>query len=339
MNTLGSMRSIVFVLALAMSAFAQSSGAGSAEFVFLRNFQGSRMAGMVGIPAPGDDLGQMSLQPASFARLSSVRAELGTRYQMPGVSTGSAAYANKLASGVLATRIDYMSSGEIDGVLSNSDPTGKIHRPSEMMVDVVFAEPMGERFAWGVGAKLIQENLDIDASQAWGLALDLGVTFQPGSRQLAYSVYMANLGAKLSGHTRAEKDFGSMPLTIGLGTKYTPGRPIGASLYLDLQKPMDNDFLVRLGTEYKVSRWVDLRAGFRTDLPEIVDGLRSWVLQRQLEEEPDLYDLRWSLGGTVRTGDIGISYAFQWWTLLDAVHSVTLTWDIGPLSRSSGEPE
>jgi hypothetical protein len=198
---------------------------------------------------------------------------------------------------------------------------------------------MGERFAWGVGAKVIQENLDIDASQAWGVAMDLGATFQPGSRQLAYSVYMANLGAKLSGHTRTEKNFGSLPLTFGFGTKFTPGQPIGASVLLDLQKPMDNDLLVRMGLEYKVSRWVDLRGGFRTDLPEMIDGFRSWVLQRSLEEKPELYDLRWSLGGTVRTGEIGLTYAFQWWTLLDPVHSVTLTWDIGPIGRSSGERE
>ena len=39
----------------------------------------------------------------------------------------------------------------------------------------------------------------------------------------------------------------------------------------------------------------------------------------------------------MRTGDIGLTYAFQWWTLLAPVHSVTLTWDIGPMGREPGE--
>lgn len=337
LNTLARMRSILCLLALAMPTLAQSSGAGSAEFVFLRNFQGTRMAGMVGIPAPGEELGSLPVQPASFARLTNTRAEASTRYQMPGISTGSASYADKLASGVMAGRIDYMSVGSITGIASNGEATGKTHQPGEFVLNLAFAEPMGERLTWGVGTKLIQENLDIDGSRAWGLALDLGATFQPGSRKLAYSAYMSNLGTKLSGHTRNEQDFGSLPLTFGFTTRFSPSQPRGTALYLDLQKPIDNDFLVRLGVEYKVSRWVDLRAGWRTDLPEMSEGFRRWVLGRDLEDTPDLVDLRWSLGGTVRSGDFGLSYAFQWWTLLDPVHSITLTWDIGRFARGPGE--
>ncbi len=338
MNTLRDMRVTVSVLALAMSSFAQSSGAGSSEFVFLRNFQGSRMAGMVGIPASGEDLGELGLQPASFARMTTNRAEIGTRYQMSGISTGSATYATNAASGVLAGRLDFMNSGSIDGILSNNDPEGKTHQPTEAMLDLAFAEPMGERLTWGVGAKVIEENLDIDNSQAWGLAIDLGATFQPGSRSLAYSMYMANLGTKLSGHTQTEKDFGPLPLTFGFTTRYSPSEPRGTSLYLDVQKPMDNEVMVRLGTEYKVSHWVELRGGWRTDLPEIVDGLRKWVLRRDLEDTPELHDMRWSLGGSVHGEEIGLTYAFQWWTLLSPVHSLTLTWDIGRFARGSGEP-
>lgn len=338
LNTLAGMRSILCVLALAMPTLAQSSGAGSAEFVFLRNFQGTRMAGMVGIPAPGEELGSLALQPASFARLTSTRAEAATRYQMPGTSAGSVSYADKLASGVMAGRIDYMNVGSIVGIAGNGENTGKTHEPGAMMLNLAFAEPMGERLTWGVGTKIIQENLDIDGSRAWGVALDMGATFQPGSRKLAYSAYVANLGTKLTGHTRNEQDFGSLPLTFGFTTRYTPSQPRGTALYLDLQNSIDNDFLVRLGVEYKVSRWVDVRAGWRTDFPEMSEGFRKWMLGRELEDSPDLVDLRWSLGGTVRNNDFGLSYAFQWWTLLDPVHSITLTWDIGRFARSSGEP-
>jgi hypothetical protein len=331
------MRSYLCVLALAMPSLAQSSGAGSTEFVFLRNFQGTRMAGMVGIPASGEELGSLTFQPASFARLTNTRAEISTRYQMPGITTGSASYADKVASGVLAGRIDFMDAGSIAGIESNGESTGKTHQPGEMMLDLAFAEPMGERLTWGVGIKAIEENLDIDNSRAWGLALDMGVTFQPGSRKLAYSGYMSNLGTKLTGHTRNEQDFGPLPLTFGFTTRFTPSQPRGAALFLDLQKPIDNDVLIRIGTEYKVSRWVEVRAGWRTDVPELTDGFRKWVLGRDLESTSDLVDLRWSLGGTVRSGDFGLSYAFQWWTLLDAVHSITLTWDIGRFARGPGE--
>lgn len=331
------MRLILTVFAAATSAFAQSSGAGSAEFVFLRNFQGARMAGMVGIPAAGEELGSMTYQPASFARLTTTRVEVGSRYQMPGMSTGSASYATKLASGVVAGRFDFLSSGEIEGISSNNELTGKVHKPSEMMFDIAFAEPLGDRLAWGIGAKAVQENLDIDGSQAWGLALDLGATFQPGSRRLSYALYMANLGAKLSGHTRTERDYGSLPLTFGFDTRFTPSNPRGLNLLLDIQKPLDNEIMVRLGAEYKVSKYVDVRAGWRTDVQEISDAFRTWVLSRDIEESAALHDLRWSLGGTVRAGDLGLTYAFQWWTLLDPVHSITLTWDVGRFARASGD--
>ncbi len=337
LNTLTPMRLLLSVLALAASSMAQSSGAGSVVFAFLLKFQGSRMAGMVGIPAPGEELGSLSLQPASFERLDSRRAEIATRYQMPGISTGSMSFADQVASGILAGRIDYMDAGSIEGVASNGEATGKTHKPGQMMLDVAFAEPMGERLTWGVGAKIIEENLDIDNSRAWGLALDLGATFQPGSRQLAYSAYMANLGTKLTGHTRNEKDFGQLPLTVGFTTRFNPSQPRGTALFLDLQKPLDNEVLIRLGAEYKVSRWVDVRAGWRTDLPEVSDAFRKWVLGRNLEYSPDQVDLRWSLGGTVRSGDFGLTYAFQWWTLLDPVHSITLTWDIGRFARNPEE--
>jgi hypothetical protein len=56
-------------MTLAAAACAQYSDAGSAEFVFMRNFLGARAIGLSGIPAPGEDLSGIGLQPASFARL------------------------------------------------------------------------------------------------------------------------------------------------------------------------------------------------------------------------------------------------------------------------------
>lgn len=338
------MRSLRILLALAAAALAQSSDAGSAEFVFLRNFQGARAIGMVGIPALGEDLSGMGLQPASFARLPYTRVEIGSRIQMSGVNQGDAAYAAPVAGGMLAGRLDYQSTGEITGVDDHNELTGKIHRPQEMLLDIAFAEPLGDRLSWGVGVKAVEENLDIDNSQAWGMGVDLGAAFQPGSRQLAYSLYVANLGTKLSGSTSSEQDFGPMPLTFGFTTRFTPASPLGLALFLDVQKPIDNDYLVRLGFEHHLNEFVDLRGGFRTDLPEIRNAVSVWLLRHTDPDDPPLSDQRWALGGTVHVGAFNLSYGFQWWQLLNAVHSVSLSWDIdAPSSAFHGstrqEPE
>jgi hypothetical protein len=325
-------------LALAAAALAQYSDAGSAEFVFLRNFQGARAIGMIGIPAPGEDLSGMGLQPASFARLPYTRAEIGSRIQMAGVEQGDAAYAAPVAGGSLAGRLDYQSAGSVVNLGDDGAPvpSGKVSRPQEMLLDVAFAEPLGDLLSWGVGIKAVEENLDIDNSQAWGVGVDLGAVFQPFSRQLAYSLYAANLGTKLSGSTASEQNFGPMPLTFGVTTRYTPASPRGLSLFLDIQKPIDNDYMVRLGFEHHLNEYVDLRGGIRTDLPELQNLVSVWVLRHTDPNDPPLSDQRWALGGTVHAGPFSLTYGFQWWQLLDAVHSVTLSWDIdAPFSTSS----
>ena len=329
------MRSLRILLALAAAALAQSSDAGSTEFVFLRNFQGARAIGMVGIPAPGEDLSGMGLQPASFAHLSYTRAEIGSRIQMPGVDQGDAAYAAPMWGGSLAGRLDYQLAGQVSEVLADETVTGRVLRPQEMLLDIAFAEPLGDRLSWGVGVKAVEENLDIDNSQAWGMGVDLGAVFQPGSRQLTYSLYVANLGTKLTGSTATERSFGPMPLTFGFTTRYTPASPHGLSLFLDVQKPIDNDYLVRLGFEHRLNEYVDLRGGFRTDLPEIRNAISVWVLRHTDSDEPPLSDQRWALGGTVHIGAFNLTYGFQWWQLLNAVHSVSLSWDIDAPSSSS----
>lgn len=327
------MRILTALLALASASFAQFGSAGSAEFVFLRNFQGARMVGLCGVPAAGADLSSLGWQPASFARLDQTRLEVGYRAQMSGVAPGFAAYARPLWGGVIGGRMDYQSSGEIPGVSVLGDPTGKIHRPQELLLNVAFAEALGDRIAWGAGIKAVEENLDIDDSQAWGVAVDVGTVFQPGSRRLAHSLYLSNLGAKLSGHTKEESEFGSMPLTFGYTLLYRPG-PKGLDLYQDVQKPLDNEFMLRTGVEYKVSDWVQVRGGLRTDWQEVQDMFRVWVLSRQDPDNPPLHDQRWALGGTVSNGTLSMTYGFQWWRLLNAVHSLTLSWNIGASGAS-----
>ncbi|HNY29645.1 MAG TPA: PorV/PorQ family protein [Fibrobacteria bacterium] len=331
------MRILFALLGLASASYAQFGSAGSAEFVFLRNFQGARMVGMCGVPAAGEDLSSLGWQPASFARLQSTRLEVGYRAQMSDVVPGFAAYARPLWGGVIAGRMDYQSSGEITGVSDLGDPTGRIHRPQEMLLNVAFAEALGDRFAWGAGFKAVEENLDIDDSQAWGVAVDVGTVFQPGSRRFAHSLYVSNLGTKLSGHTKEESDFGSMPLSFGYTLLYRPGVR-GLDLYQDVQKPVDNEFMLRTGVEYKVNDWVQVRGGFRTDLQEVEDAFRVWVLSRQDPDNPPLHDQRWALGGTVSNGSLALTYGFQWWRLLNAVHSLTLSWNVGASAAPAPSP-
>lgn len=304
-----------------------SSGGGTVEFAFLRNQVPARDAGFANTWVPGGTgISALGYNPAGLARSAAPTIEIGGRVHTDWTNTVQVGGSYPALDGVLAGRLDQQNIPEITGVDRNGDTTGRMHRPSETSLLIAFGEPLGQRLAWGIGLRLLREDLDIDGSQAWGVSVNLGTVLQPGSKRFLYWAQMEELGTKLSGHTEAEREFGPLPLAFAGGVRAAAG-PRGLNLFLEARQPMEADLNFRTGFEYKANRWVEVRGAIRTDAPELLDGFREFVLQRDIEDLPPSQDLRWALGGTLRHEQIAMDYAFQWWSLLDPAHHITVSWD------------
>lgn len=304
------------------------------EFAFIRNLIPARDAGFANTWVPGGPgISALGYNPAGLARATVPVVEVGGRVHTDWTGSVQLAAAYPALDGILGVRLDQQGMPGITGLDEYGDTTGKRYEPSQTSLLVGFGEPLGERLAWGIGMRLIRENLDIDGSQAFGVTVNLGAILQPGSKRFLYWAQMEDLGTKLSGHTEAERKFGPLPLAFAGGVRYSPG-PRGLNLFTDLRKPMETDVNIRAGFEYRANQWVEVRGALRTDVPEVVDGFRSGVLQRDIPDEPASQDLRWALGGTLRHENIALEYAFQWWTLLEPAHYVNVSWDFSAEGRS-----
>lgn len=321
------MRPLLAAVLVASPCFSATSGGGTVEFPFIRNLVSARAAGFANAWVPGGDgISGLGYNPAGIARATAPTVEVGGRLHTDWTGSMQVGGSYPLFDGVLAGRLDEQGIPDITGVDQYGDTTGNLHRPSQTSILVAFGEPLGERLAWGIGMRLIRENLDIDGSQAFGVTVNLGAVLQPGAKRFLYWAQMEDLGTKLTGHTSNEREFGPLPLAFAGGVRYTPG-PRGMNLFVEARKPMELDVNLRTGFEYRANDWVELRGAFRTDWQEVSDGFRSGVLQRDVEEVPASQDLRWALGGTVRHETLAVEYAFQWWSLLDPAHHVTVSWD------------
>lgn len=331
------MKSLLALWLLAPCAYA-SSGGGSVEFAFIRNFVPARDAGFANTWVPGGSgISALGYNPAGFARADAPIVDVGGRLHTDMTNSVQVAGAWKAFDGVMAVRLDQQTVPEITGIDLNGDTTGTVYNPNQTSVLLGFGEPLGERLAWGIGTRLIREDLDIDGSQAWGVTVNLGAVLQPGSKRFLWWAQMEDLGTKLTGHTEVEREYGPLPLAFAGGLRYTT-RVRGLNVFTEARKPMENDVNIRSGFEYRANRWVEVRGAFRTDAPEVVEVFRQHVLQRDIEDDPPSQDLRWSLGGTLRHEQIALEYAFQWWSLLDPAHYVNVSWDFSLSGDKSSEP-
>jgi hypothetical protein len=331
------MKSLLAAFLLAPCAFA-SSGGGTVEFAFIRNFVTAREAGFANSWVPGGyGISSLGRNPAGLARAHTPLVDVGGRLHTDLTNSVQVAGAWSQFDGVAAARLDHQTVPEITGIDGNGDTTGSLFNPSETSLLIGFGEPLGERLAWGIGGRIIREDLDIDGSQAFGVTVNIGAIAQPGSKRFLWWAQVEDLGTKLTGHTKAEREFGPLPLAFVGGMRYTT-RLKGLNVFTEVRKPMEGDVNLRNGFEYRANSWVEVRGAFRTDVPEVVEVFRKDVLQRDIPDEPPSQDLRWSLGGTLHHNQFALEYAFQWWSLMDPAHFVNVSWDFSLPGNETPEP-
>lgn len=329
-------RICTLIALFALAPRAQHENAGSAEFVFLRNFQAARVAGLAGA-GTALEAGNQSLgfNPAGLARLDAPRVEVSARRHFQSYQSGILSASHPLLTGNIAGQLAYLDEGDpIQELDENNTTTGRSLRPSAWMATTSFAEPLGNRLAWGATVRWVHEFLDIDASAANGIAMDLGLLMQPGSRRFTYGFSLTNLGTKLTSHTKSESEFGDMPLAANVAVRAQLTADRSTTLLLDLQKPVDNYAQARLGLEQRIFQSLSIRGGLRTDQREILDFVDETLLGETVGEHPASMALRAALGATFNMSGWTIDYAWQTWGPLGSVHFLTFGLSFGRPPRT-----
>jgi len=318
-------RICALIASLVVALHAQNQNAGSAEFVFLRNFQAARIAGLAGAGTSLEGgLQTLGFNPAGLARTSSPWLEISARRHIQSYQSGMLAYAHPLQNGNLVGQLAYLGEGDpIEELDENRTATGRSLHPSAWMMSSSFAEPLGSRLAWGATVRWVHEFLDIDDASANGVDIDLGLVMQPGSRRFTYGLSLTHLGTKLSGHTRTESEFGDMPLSANASIKALLNGDGSTSMILDLQKPIDNYVQARLGLEQRIFPSLTVRGGLRTDEREVLDFVDEQILGEVVNDHPASMALRAALGASFSQSNWTVDYAWQAWGPLGYVHFLT----------------
>lgn len=193
--------------------------------------------------------------------------------------------------GLSVMLLDY---GEMEvTTIANPEGTGELFNPSDLAVGLTIARNITNRFAAGATVKYVSQK--IWNEKASGTALDLGVFYQAGVRNLRIGMSMSNFGSdmSLSGKdlrraididpniegnnprlgAELETDEWPMPLTFRVGIALDPWTSENQriTVSVDATHPNDNAESASFGVEYAFHEFFYLRGGYRQAFAEAAE--------------------------------------------------------------------
>lgn len=154
-----------------------------------------------------------------------------------GINLGFASYAHHLDSSniTLGGHIQYVDYGSFTERDASNTELGSF-RAGDYALVFGASLPVDSLFTAGVNFKAIYSNLE--SYDAWGLAIDGGVTYQNPARQFSASLVVRNLGLQIDGYRDGVKD--TLPLNIQVGfAKRLKHAPFRFSLVIDQLQQWD----------------------------------------------------------------------------------------------------
>ncbi|MEW6685910.1 MAG: PorV/PorQ family protein [Candidatus Edwardsbacteria bacterium] len=248
----------LLVLAIASSTDGSVDGnAGTSSFSFLKIGIGARPMAMGGaFVALSEDVTGSFWNPAGLALLRTRQGTSGYLNYVVGVKCGYLAYAQPFDKmSTIGLTLQYLSVGS----MAEMDASGKKIRdfsPSDLAVNISYAYILQEDIFLGGNLKYLQES--ISKYKASGLAIDLGAIYETNFKGVTVGACLQNLGKKTKAFvTEKEK----LPTGISVGVGYRP-KATKVALAMDIVKPMDNKFNLRLGGEYQINEFIAIRGGY-----------------------------------------------------------------------------
>ena len=298
---------ITVVLALAQSAAAINSNAGTTGFNFLKIGVGARTAALGGAnTALSGDLEATASNPASLFGVRERTASLSLTSYLVDSEAGFVSLAFPGEDRVWAAGINYFTHGD----LQRTDTEGRnlgTFGAFDMAAQVTAAQKVWQRrLTVGVNFKAIYSSIDDYTSDAY--AIDLGVLAPGPIEGMTVGASLANVGTVRSGFTDSFKD--SLPVLFKLGLSHRPAHaPLPMMLLADINVPNDNDTYLTFGAELDLGKGLLVRPGYSMQQTGL-DG----------EEAIGL-----TAGAGVALQRYRVDYAFTSFPTLGDVHRVSLS--------------
>ncbi len=297
---------MIFWLATALilnGSMALAGDPGEAGMLSLRLGVGAREAGMGGAGvATSQGASAIFWNPANNVFFDFETELVLQHYRYMGLfNHESAAVAHKIGFGVLGFMFTGLYSDEIDryGTENVGIPEGTF-RPYDVSFGLSYAMPIGDRFGVGVTAKMLYEKIDIYSDT--GFAFDVFATHRSMIEGLIFAVSATNMGGQMM---LKDEPF-DLPTAYRVGMAWTPVDLLGGRMTVsgDMVFPNDTTEKAHVGGEFVIIPELTLRGGTRVG-----------------------YDsLGWTAGVGVRTGVLGVDYAYEENTIdgFDAGHKFSL---------------
>ncbi len=262
------MKKTVFSLILALFAAVAGAQESQTAYNFLRLPISAHAAALGGdnVTIIEDDPSLMFSNPALLSSVSDKSINLNFMTYMAGAKTASASFnrtiGKRASAAVMAQYMDYGSMKQMD---ENNVQTGEFSA-KDIAVSGVFSYILGERFAGGITAKII--NSYIGDYSSWAVGIDLGLNYYDPDREWSVSLVAKNLGGQLKAY---DDEYEKMPLDIQLGaSKRFAALPFRVSATLVDLNHWDYSFInhVVAGIDIILSQQIYIAAGYnfrRTD--------------------------------------------------------------------------
>lgn len=278
---------------------------GTTGAAFLKISPGARPSGLgESFVSVANDAYGLYYNPAGISTMS--RPELAATYSIwfADMKYSYLAYCFPANIGVFGLSITYMTSGEIEGYIinSNNEPVvSSSFSANDIAVGVSYGFRVFELLSFGTTVKYITQS--IDNKGASGFAVDLGMKFRTIEDKFTFGVNVQNIGTGM----KFINESASLPLNIKIGASVKEENVILSS---DFNIPSDNNINFGVGLELlMMEESLALRAGYtkRLGVQEYSEGLSG---------------LTAGIGFIV--GDIGLDYAFVPYGNLGATHRISI---------------
>jgi long-subunit fatty acid transport protein len=335
---------ITLVLAVNMTAFAESSKTGTNAYQFLKIGVGAKAESMAGAyVALADDISSLAINPAGLAAPvydirtpgdyyyndnegeGAIMAESGTttlirqrqfktnRFMATYINylldfqAGYLGYARELdETSVLGVSVQYQDYGSFDGYNGLAEPQGTFGA-SDFALGITYSKRINPTLSLGATGKFIVENIEDSTSD--GMAVDLGAMYRMTDGRTSLGLAIRNLGTQLKGLTKSHKD--PLPLLFDAGLSHSlRGMPL--TVNADVTVPTDNDPFFSIGGQWESFRPFYIRVGWS-----------SKGLDYKTESDKDKYG-GLAAGFGYQYGDYSIDYAYSSFADIGNVHRFTV---------------
>lgn len=275
-------KKILLIIAAAMVCFSVKvfgfEKVGTTSFQFLKVFPGARANALSGAYTTiANNSESVFWNPAGLAKLEGFDVSIGYIDWFLDINHFSLAGAYSLGDfgtvgfqavfsdvgGIEVTRVDRL--GFVNGVY-NPGLTGEIINPSSFVIGVSYAKNVTDKFAFGITAKYVREDLIFEKADA--IVFDGGLTFNTGFRSIVIGAAIRHFGQEVK---FIDKSY-PLPQTFNIGISsylFSPNNPLISSigyqtllLSYDMVQPRDYDQMHSVGMEYGFNEIIFLRGGY-----------------------------------------------------------------------------